>query len=159
MGERTEALVRRLEEANAQIIAFSEACSNADWNRRPDGETWTVGVIAHHVANGYDQEGRVAAFVRAMVHGTPLPAPPPRGYTDQQPERFAGIPREQTIDLLRLNGAAAASLVRDLTDVDLDRPFLSPPDRPPRTLGQAIEYVLAAHVDEHLTSMRSAAET
>jgi hypothetical protein len=116
-------------------------------------------VNAHHVANGYDQEGRVAAFMGAMAHGTPLPAPPARGYADQQPERFAGSPREQTIDLLWLNGAAAAALVRDLTDADLDRAFPSPPDRPTRTLGQMIEYILAAHVDEHLATMRSVVST
>jgi hypothetical protein len=156
MGQRTEALARRIEEANAEIVAFAETCPEDDWRRRPEGDEWTVGVIAHHVANGYDQEGRVAGFVQAVMRDEPLPPPPPRGYNDPAPDRFARFTRDETIDLLRRNGAAAARLVRELQDADLERLLPTPADRPPRTLGHPLEYVFVGHVYEHLMRMRSA---
>ena len=156
MAESAEALARRIEEASAESVSFAESCSDDDWRRRPEGDDWAVGIIAHHLASGYDQEGRVAAAVRAVVRGEAMPAPPPRGYNDPAAERFSRFSREETIDLLRRNGATAAGLVRHLDDADLDRPFPTPPDRPPRTLGQVLEYLLSGHVREHLAAMREA---
>ena len=156
MGERTEELARLMEDSNSALIAFVESLTDEQWRRTCADEQWSVGVVANHIANGYDQDGRVAAMVRVIVEGTLPPPPWPPDYNDANAKRFVGRTRAETLDYLRRNGAAAARLIRELGDTDLDRTFTSSGGRPPRRLGDMLEYVLIGHAQEHLASMRNA---
>ena len=154
MNGWAQALAEEFERVNGEVIAVVEGCSEADWRARCAREGWTVGVTAHHIANGYDQEGLVARLIRAVAQGRPLPAPPPPGYNERHAGRYATCTRQETAALLRRNGAAAAALIRSLTDAELDRTFQSPRGGPPRTLRQLVEQIFTAHARDHLASLR-----
>jgi hypothetical protein len=135
MNERAHELVERFERANAELRAVIDGCSEEQWRRRSEDEGWSVAVSAYHVANGYDQEGRVERAVRAVIAGAPLPPPPGPGYADEQAARFADCTQEETLALLDHNAAVAGRLLHGLRDDELDTPFPTAPGRPPRALG------------------------
>ncbi len=154
MNGRAQRLAEEFERVNGEVIMLVEGCSAADWRARCAREGWTVGVVAHHIANGYDQEGTVARLVRAVTRGQPLPPPPPPGYNEHHAARHADCTREETAALLRRNGAAGAALIRALSDAEIDRTFQSPRGGPPRALQQLIEQIFTTHARGHLASIR-----
>lgn len=157
MGDRARALAERFEQANRELIAAIEECSEARWRTRCLAEDWSVGVTAHHVAEHYPL---IVFCVRALAGGQPLPALS-RAKIDQLNAHHARLQadcgREETAALLRRNGAAAASLTRGLADEQLDRsaavPFLG---GAVLTAEQVIEQVLIGHIHNHLRSIRAA---
>jgi DinB superfamily len=151
-------LAEEFEAINKDVVVFVQACSDAGWRRLCEGEGWTVGVTAHHIAAGYDQEGMVHRVIPAMAKGQPLPERPRRGYdlNERHAEEYADCTREETIALLEGNGAAGAALIRSLADEELDRAARLAPDRPPRTVRSLIEQIFINHPREHLASMRAA---
>jgi hypothetical protein len=154
MGQRSQALAEQFEQANRQMTATIERCSEAQWKARTSSETWPVGVVAHHVAQSH--EG-IAGLVRMIANGQPLP-PMTMDMINQgnaeHAKQFANVTREETLALIKKNGAAAASAVRELSDEQLDRsaPVLG---GPPMTAQQVIERVLIGHVKEHHGSIQA----
>lgn len=154
MDGLARALAEEFERVNDEVIAAVEGCTAADWRAVCAREGWTIGVVAHHIANGYDQDGAVARLIGAVAQGQPLPAPPAPGYNERHAARYADCTREETAALLRRNGAAGAALIRSLTDGELDHTSGSPRGGPPRPLRQLIERIFTAHARDHLASIR-----
>lgn len=158
MGEQVRALADRFASANDELLALAESCTDADWQRRPPGDDWTVGVIARHVAEGHD---RILQILRARLDGQPLPAWATLGREEAERRQAAWAveaarySRAETLDLLRASGAAAAAFIAGLRDDRLDHPVPSPRDAS-RTLARAIDGGLTGHVREHLASVRAA---
>jgi hypothetical protein len=158
MSERARALADQFASANGELLAVAGACTDADWQRRPPGDAWTVGLIARHVAEGHD---RIIQILGALLDGRPLPAWATMGREEAERLQAAWAaeaaqhPRADTLDLLRAGGAAAAAFVAGLRDDQLDRPAPSPRDQS-RTIERAIEGVLVGHTREHLASVRAA---
>ena len=153
MRTRTTALAERFEQSNAEVIATIEQCSEKAWLARCAAEGWSVGVTTHHIANGYDQDGLVEQLISALVRHEPLPASAGPDYNEQHAERYAQCTREETLELLRRNGAAAARLIRGLSDEDLDQTTPARGDRPPRSVEQILESILLTHTSTHLESI------
>ena len=155
MGQRSQALAERFEQANREMIAGVEKCSDAQWKTKTSGETWSVGVVAHHVAQGHET---IAGLVQKIGTGQPLP-----GLTmdlihqmnAEHAKQHANCTQDETLGLLRKNAATAAGIVRGLSDEQLDRsaPVLG---GAPMTAEQMIERVLIGHVNEHHGSIRAA---
>jgi hypothetical protein len=155
MAQRSQALADQFEKANREIIATVERCSDTQWKNKTSGESWPVGVVAHHVAQSH--EG-IAGLVQKIATAQPLP-----GLTmdminqgnAEHAKKFANCTKDETLALLRKNGAAAASAVRGLSDEQLDRsaPLLG---GPPMTAQQAIERILIGHVQDHHGSIKQA---
>lgn len=121
MSERSAALADAFESANNNLIAAVEGCTPDQWGRTCQNEGWSVGVAAHHVAVNHPV---VASLVQLVANGQPLPNIT-RDMIDagnaQHAREFANVTGEETLELLRREGAAAASMVRGLTDEQLDR--------------------------------------
>ena len=66
MSDRAEALARKFESANAEFINAVEAFSDSQWNAKCVGETWSVGVTAHHVAGS---SGGLAGLIQTCAAG------------------------------------------------------------------------------------------
>jgi uncharacterized damage-inducible protein DinB len=154
MGQRSQALAEQFEQVNRQITTTIERCSDAQWKTKTSGETWPVGVVAHHVAQSH--EG-IAGLVRMIASGQQAP-PITMEMIDQgnaeHAKQFANVTREETLALIKKNGAAAASAVRGLSDEQLDRSATVLGG--PMTAQQVIERILIGHVKGHHDSIQAA---
>jgi hypothetical protein len=107
-GAHAGELAARLEDAHNRLAMLVEPCSEAQWR--------AVGVVVHHIAA---RAALVARWAAAITAGELPPAVTMEMvYTDnaQHAHQHADCDKRATIDLLRRNGAAAASMVRSLSD-------------------------------------------
>ena len=83
-----------------------------------------------------------------------------RGWFDQlnaqHAREQANCTKAETLDLLRRNGEAAARVVRDLDDAQLDSSATIITGMPPMTAQQVTERILIGHVRGHLSTVRTA---
>jgi uncharacterized damage-inducible protein DinB len=154
MGQKSEALASQFEQANRELIATVERCSDAQWRAVTSGETWSVGVVAHHVAEGH---AGISRLIQAAATGQPGPSPTMdmiHAGNAAHAKQHASCTKAQTLDLLRKNAGAAAQSVRGLSDEQLGRSKDTPAGA--MTVEQMIERILIGHVKGHHDSIRSA---
>jgi len=154
MSEQAEALAQHFEQANDEAIAVVEGCPDERWRAHHASEGRSVNVLAHHVAVGHQI---IAEWVQGIATGQPLPALTMDSFTEpnaQHARQNADVTKPEAIAELRHQGATAASLIRGLSDEQLDRAgeLLG---RQMRTR-DVIEGVLIGHVRNHLGSIREA---
>jgi hypothetical protein len=155
MGERAHALAAKFEEANADAIATVDRLSDADWQKLT-GEGWTVAATAHHAAIVH--EG-IVNFVREVASGTATPRSNMDTINESNAahaEAFATCSKAEVLEEFRSQGAAAAAIVRGLSDEQLDRSTDAIPGMPPVTAAQLVEMALIGHVREHTVSIQQA---
>ena len=154
MGARAEQLVGKFDQSCKEFTAVVEKLSDAEWKKETAGEKWSVGVVAHHVAGGC---AAIAGLVQVVAKGQPLP-----GLTMEQihennakhAKEFAGVTKAETLTLFKANAANASSMVRGLSDAELDRSATLLAGRS-MTAAQVVEGILINHVNEHLGSIRT----
>jgi uncharacterized damage-inducible protein DinB len=156
MSQRAASLADRFEQANEAVIAAVERCSDTDWTATCDGEHWSVGVTAHHVATSY---AGFQSIIQGLASGAEMP-PFTREMLDQSnaqhAQEFAGCTRAETVTLLRSNGQVAADTVRGLSDEQLDRGApLALAGGQTISAAQMAEFMIG-HPTDHLASIRSA---
>jgi hypothetical protein len=157
MSTRSERLAQRIEQGAANLAAFAEGLSAAQWNTPvpPDGRT--AGVIIHHVASVYPIEVQLASVLAA---GKPVEGVTWAGIAEMNAKHareHAGNGKEETIELLRRNSAAAAQAVRAFTDEQLDSAAsLSLNSNAPLTAQFMIEDHALRHSWHHLEIIRGA---
>jgi uncharacterized damage-inducible protein DinB len=155
MASRGQELAQRFEQANEEMIRAVEGCSDEQWRAKCAGEGWSVGVVAHHVAGGHQG---IAGLVNAVATGQPVPSITMEQIDQgnaQHAQQHANCTKQETLDMLRQNGEAAAGTVRGLSDEQLSRtaPLLG---GPPMSAGQMVERILIGHVQGHLDSIKQA---
>jgi hypothetical protein len=74
----------------------------------------------------------------------------------QHAKEHAQCTKAETLELHKKNAAAAAAVVRALSDAELDRSGSVLVGVPPMSTQQAVESILIGHVNEHLGSIRAA---
>jgi uncharacterized damage-inducible protein DinB len=154
MSKRGEELANRFEAANREIISTVEKCSDAQWRTRCAGETWSVGVVAHHVAESH---AGIARIIQTVAAGQPLPQITTEMIDErnaQHARQHANCTKEETLELLRKNGASAVAAVRGLSDEQLQRSGTLRAG--PMTAEQVVERILIGHAQGHLASIRAA---
>jgi uncharacterized damage-inducible protein DinB len=155
VSERAQALADQFEQANNEAIAAVEGCSDEQWRRHVESENRSVGVVMHHVAIAHPV---IAAWVKAAARGQDVGVE--RGWFDQlnaqHAREQANCTKAETRDLLRRNGDAAACVVRDLDDAQLDSSATIITGMPPMTAQQVTERILIGHVRGHLSTIRTA---
>lgn len=158
MGARSDALAKRFEQANDGLIAIVEGLTSAQWSAPGGTAGWPVGVTAHHLAAYH---AILADCVATVAAGRPLPALTGE-MIDELNARHADEHRHctkaETLELLRREGAAAAVVVRGLSDEQLDRTAVIPWEGGPAVSAQQlIERKLIGHIEEHLAGIRAVA--
>jgi hypothetical protein len=157
MEKQVQILADRFEQANRELIAVIECCSEAQWRAHCADEGWAVGVAAHHLAEDHVM---LAGLAQAVATGQPVPAltwEMINEFNAQHAQQHADCTREETVELLRRNGVEAASIVRGLSDAQLERSAVLPWEGgPPWSARRVIEEKLIGHFDEHLASIRAA---
>jgi hypothetical protein len=155
MGARAETLAKRFEEASQAMTDAIGRLTDADWRKTTTAEKWSVGVVAHHVAQGH---AGIAGLVKMIASGQSV-ANLTMAMIDEgnakHAREHAGCTKAETLALHTTNAAAAAGVVRGLSDAELDRSGTVLTGMPPMTAQQVVERVLIHHVNDHLGSIRA----
>ncbi|HEU5432378.1 MAG TPA: cupin domain-containing protein [Thermomicrobiales bacterium] len=153
---RARARAWRFQQANEALIAIVAGCAPQQWRAICADTGWTVGVQAHHVAEG---EAAIAGVIRQAAEGQPS-APMPPALLDQinarHAEEFASVTKAETLALLRENGALAAPIYRALTDAQLERTATFLAGSPAASVAQLIEYLAIGEIERHGAAIRDA---
>ena len=154
MGAKSEALAKQFEAKVQEMTTGLEKLSDADWKKRTPGETWTVGVVAHHIAGSH--EG-IAGIIKTVAGGQSIPnftLDALHQMNAKHAQDFANVSKAETVALHKKNAAAAAAVVRGLSDADLARSGTVLTGMPAMTVEQIVTNILINHVDEHYRSIR-----
>jgi hypothetical protein len=150
-----ERLATGVETANDELVALAESCTPEQWATIVPGEDWTVGVLCHHVAEGHLL---VIGWLQAVAEGRDV-EDTAEGVNEQNArhaEAFAEVGVPETVDLLRTNGATAASYLRSLSPQQMAcSAGFGPAGGTPFTTAQLASAV-ERHVRGHMESARSA---
>jgi DinB superfamily len=150
VAERAQEMV----DANEELVAFVEACSDADWARVCAGETWPIGVVAYHVANGHRV---VASWINQLLAGgVSLTRDELNTANAAMAAEHAGVTRAEVIDLSRRNVQSLAATLRRLSEDDLRAVA---PFGPAGGMAVPVDDIAGnrGHLERHLDSMRAAA--
>jgi DinB superfamily len=155
MAAKTEALAKQFETKVQEATGVFERLSDADW-KKTASEKWTVGVVAHHLAGSH--EG-ISGIIKTVAGGQSIPnfTMDMLHYVNaKHAKEFANVSKAETIALHKKNAAAAAAVVRGLSDADLGKSGTVLTGMPPMSVEQIINAILLGHVEEHLKSIRTA---
>jgi uncharacterized damage-inducible protein DinB len=158
MMTQAQELAERFEQANNDVIAAAERYSDEQWRAHCADEERSVGVMAHHIASSHPM---LIGMMQTIASGQQLP--PITGDMIHQANaahalEHAGCSKDETLELLRRNGAEAANAIRSLSDdqlqIQVTVPFLG---AQPVTLRQYIEGLVIGHIAMHLAPMETTA--
>src|SRR5437667_5522144 len=148
MGAKSEALAKQYEAKVQEATGVLEGVSEADWKKTTGAETWTVGVVAHHVAGGH--EG-IAGIIKTVAGGQSIPnftLDALHEMNAKHAKEFANVSKADTIALHKKNAAAAAAAVRGLSDDDLARSGTVLSGMPAMSVEQIVTNILIHHIDD-----------
>ncbi len=155
MGVRAEALAQKFEAKVDETTAVLEKLTDAEWKKITAAEKWSVGVVAHHVASAHEGLGRL---VKAIGSGQTLGSMTMddiHAMNAKHALEFANCTKAETLALHKNNAAGAATVVRGLSDAELDRAGTVLKGMPPMSAEQLASGLLVGHMDEHLASIRA----
>src|SRR4051794_19051707 len=121
MSKRSYELARRLELGALALEAFASSLTEFEWQTRLPRDGRKIGVVVHHVASVYPLEIELAQTVAKGQAVEGLTMDIVDKMNADHAKKFDGVSKEQAIQLLKENSAAAASAVRELTDAELDQ--------------------------------------
>jgi hypothetical protein len=121
INQRAHALADRLEQGARALATSADALTDAQWQTRVPRDGRKIGVVVHHVASVYPVEIQLA---QSLAKGTPITRVTMDNVHEMNAahaEEFDAVTKDAALDLLRRNSAAAAAVIRALSDEDLDR--------------------------------------
>ena len=121
MSQRSNALADRLEQGARALTTLANSLTDAEWQKPVPRDGRKIGVIVHHVASLYPLEIKLALAIAA---GQPVTGVTWEGVHEMNAghaREHSAITKEETLELLRRNSAAAAAAIRALSDEQLDR--------------------------------------
>ena len=154
MGAKGEALAKQFEAKAQEATAVMEKLSDADWKKVTAAEKWSVAVTAHHVAMAH--EG-IAGIIKTVGSGQSMPNFTMDMLNEMNAKHateFAGVTKADTVALHKKNAAAAAAVVRGLSDDQLAKSGKVLAEAPPMSAEQIVTGILINHIDDHYGSIR-----
>ena len=154
MGARAETLAKQFETKAAEVTTTLGKLTDADWKKVTAAEKWSVGVTAHHLAGAHEP---ISGIVKTVAGGQSLPHFTMDMLNESNAKHareFASCTKAETLALHQKGVAAAAAVVRGLSDAELDRSGTVLAGNPAMTAQQVIEGILINHIDDHLGSIR-----
>ena len=154
MGAKAEALAKQFEAKAQEATAVMERLSDADWKKMTAGEKWPVGVTAHHMAGAHEP---IANIVKTVSTGQSIPnltLDMLHESNAKHAKEFASCTKAETLALHKKGVAAAAAIVRGISDDQLAKSGTVLTGVPPMSAEQAITGILINHMQEHLGSIQ-----
>jgi hypothetical protein len=155
MASKAQALAKQFEGKAQDVATTIETLSDAEWSKVTASEQWPVGVVAHHVAMGHEAIGNI---VKTVAAGQPMPhftMDMLHEMNAKHAVEHARCTKAETLALHRTNAAAAASMLRGLSDEQLGKSGTVLAGMPPMTVEQIVSGILISHIDEHFGSIRA----
>jgi hypothetical protein len=121
MTQRSDALPNRLEQGARALAELASSLTDSEWNARGPSDRRKVGVLVHHVATMYPLEIQLA---QALAAGKPVAGVSwevVHEMTAKHAKEYDAVTKQEALDLLRKNSAAAATAIRGLSDEELDQ--------------------------------------
>ncbi len=158
MGQRSSTLAEQFEQAIAELTEAIEKYPDDKWFASTGPEGWNVAALAQHVSGQFPLE---MEYLNAAAEGRPLPTyswDDVNAKNDGRAAQNTKATKAEVLRELRENAAAAAAVVRGLSDEQLDaRSPLALANGAEVTLQQLIEGgILIDHARAHLASIRAA---
>ena len=156
MSTRAEELARRVEQGAAELITAVEGLSDAEWGTICPDEQRSVGVLVHHVGAAYPDEAEIITALASEGGMPDLTWDVVNQGNREEASRHTEVDKATAIALVRENAATAATVVRGLTDEQLDR--VAPTELhwgAPLTVQFFVEHHPIAHPYMHLESIRA----
>ena len=116
---QAEALARRLEQGIDALVAFANTLTEKQWQTAIPKDGRKIGVVFHHVASVFPIEIQLA---QVLAKGQPIAGvswDDVHAMNAKHAEDNANVTKQEAIELLRQNSAAAAAAIRALSDVEL----------------------------------------
>lgn len=155
MSKRTDALADRLEQGATALAAFARTLTDAEWQLRVDHDGRTIGVIVHHVATMYPLEIQLAKTLGAGKPVVGVTLKEVDAMNAAHAGEYDAVTKQEALDLLRRNSAAAAAAIRALRDDELDQAEpLSLNADAPLTCQFMLEDHAVRHSYHHLARLR-----
>ena len=154
MGAKTEALAKQFEAKAQEFTAVLEKVSDTDWKKVTAAEKWPVGVTAHHVAGAHEP---ISGILKTVAGGQSMPHFTMEmldASNAKHAQDFANVGKTETIALHKSGAAAAAAVVRGLSDEQLAKSGTVLTGMPPMSAEQIIAGILINHIQDHLGSIQ-----
>jgi uncharacterized damage-inducible protein DinB len=154
MGARGESLAREFEAKVEAATALLESLTAADWGKTTAAEKWTVAATAHHIARSFEP---ITGMIQGLAAGRTLPNFTPQMLDEmnaQHAKEFADCSKAETLALHKKGAAAAAGVLRGLSDAELAKSGTVFAGVPPMTAEDMVKRALLDHIDEHFGSIR-----
>ena len=122
MGARAEALAARIEQGAANLAAYVEGLSDADWKTpvTPERDGRPVNVIVHHVASVYPIEVQLAQAVGSGKNMSEVTWDVVKNMNAGHATENSNVSKADALALLKKNSSEAAAALRQMTDQQLD---------------------------------------
>ena len=154
MAAKGEALAKQFEVKAQEATTVLERLSDADWKKTTSAEKWTVGVVAHHMAGAHEA---IAGIVKTVASGQSMPNFTMDMLHDmnaKHAQEHAKATKAETVALHKKSAAAAAAVLRGLSDADYAKSGTVIVSLPPMSAEQVVGGILLRHIEEHLGSIR-----
>lgn len=141
--------------ANDKAIAFALSCTPEEWAAVVPGDSWPIGVVIHHIAEGFNL---VSGWIDCARAGTPIEVTGEEIDANNlaHAEARAGVGVAETVELLKANGDAAVTKVGQLDESDLGRTAeFGPAGGRPFSVEQFCQAAIG-HVSSHLGRAQAA---
>ena len=155
MGARGETFAKQFEAKAQEATTVLERLSDADWKKTTSAEKWTVGVVAHHMAGAHEA---IAGIVKTVASGQSMPNFTMDMLHDmnaKHAQEHAKATKAETVALHKKSAAAAAAVLRGLSDADYAKSGTVIAGLPPMSAEQVVGGILLRHIEEHLGSIRA----
>ena len=155
MAAKGEALAKQFEAKAQEAATVLERLSDADWKKTTSSEKWPVGVVAHHMAGAHEA---IAGIIKTLASGQSMPNFTMDMLNDmnaKHAKEHAGATKAETVALHKKSAAAAAAILRGLSDADLAKSGTVLVGMPPMSAEQVVGGILMRHIEEHLGSIRA----
>jgi len=159
MNTRTNALADRLEEGAQALAQFAGTLTDEEWQIQVPHDGRKVGVTVHHVASMYPLEMELAQHLARGERQIGVTWHVVADINAKHAGEFDRVTKQEALDLLRRNSAAAADAIRALNDEDLDRAVpQSLYGDAPLTTGFWLEDHPVRHSYHHLAKLKAAVQ-
>ena len=153
---RSETLAMKLEKTIEGLLAAVEASTPEQWAAPCSDGEWTQAFAAYHAATTI---GVVAQVVKDVAGGQPFPKMTMEELDSQnaaQAKEHADCTTAETIALIKESTPIATSVVRSLSDEQLDRKIQLLDSMPEVTVEMMAEMGLVGHAGYHLQTITGA---
>ena len=154
---RAEALAYRLEQGIDALIAFATTLTEKQWQTAIPKDGRKVCVVVHHVASVFPIEIQLA---QALAKGQAIAGvtwDDVHAMNAKHAQDNAAVTKQEAIELLRQNSAAAAAAIRALSDEELANAATnSLYADAPLTCQHMLEDHAVRHCYHHLAKIRAA---